>query len=59
MALAIEGATLDGEPCNLRIEDGTIAALGAEVAPEPDDERSTVAGRRSCPASSTDIPTRR
>ncbi len=31
MALAIEGATLDGEAAGLRIEGGTIAALGPDV----------------------------
>lgn len=48
-ALAIEGATLDGEPVGLRIEDGTIVALGAGVAPEPGDERIDGAGTAIVP----------
>ena len=39
MALTIEGAILDGAPCNVRIEGGTIADLGAEVTAAPGDER--------------------
>jgi len=37
MALTIEGAILDGAPCNVRIEGGTIADLGAEVTAAPGD----------------------
>lgn len=44
MALAIEGATLAGEPVGVRIEDGRIAALGAAVAAGPGDERIDGAG---------------
>ena len=36
--LTIANASLDGEPVGLRCEDGTIAALGAEVRPRPGDE---------------------
>jgi 5-methylthioadenosine/S-adenosylhomocysteine deaminase len=38
MALAVTGASLYGEVVGLRCENGTIAALGPEVAPQPGDE---------------------
>lgn len=44
MALVIEGATLADEPAGVRIEDGLIAALGADVAAARDDERIDGAG---------------
>lgn len=44
MALVIEGATLADEPVGVRIEDGLIAALGADVAAARDDERIDGAG---------------
>src|SRR4051812_7730426 len=37
-ALTVTGAVLDGVPGGLRAVDGFIAALGPDVAPEPDDE---------------------
>jgi 5-methylthioadenosine/S-adenosylhomocysteine deaminase len=43
-ALTVTGALLDGEEVGLRCVDGTIAALGREVAPEPDDETIDAAG---------------
>ncbi len=49
MALAIEGATLDGEPAGLRIEGGTIAALGPDVTAEAGDERIEGAGTAIVP----------
>jgi len=42
--LAISGAVLDGEAVGLRCEGGAIAAIGAEVAPEPGDETIDAAG---------------
>jgi len=36
--LAVLGAALEGEEVGVRCVDGTIAALGPEVAPEPGDE---------------------
>jgi 5-methylthioadenosine/S-adenosylhomocysteine deaminase len=44
MALAVVGATLDGEPLGVRCEDGVIAALGPGVEPEPGDELLDGAG---------------
>jgi 5-methylthioadenosine/S-adenosylhomocysteine deaminase len=38
VGLAVSNATLDGARVGLRCEDGRIAALGAEVEPEPGDE---------------------
>jgi 5-methylthioadenosine/S-adenosylhomocysteine deaminase len=38
MALAITGASLDGEGVGVRCADGLIAELGPEVRPQPDDE---------------------
>ncbi len=43
-ALAIVDARLDGLPTSLRAVDGTIVALGADVAPEPGDEVLDAAG---------------
>src|SRR3954447_5936335 len=36
--LTVTGAVVDGVPGGLRAVDGFIAALGADVAPEPGDE---------------------
>jgi 5-methylthioadenosine/S-adenosylhomocysteine deaminase len=36
--LAVQGARLDGEVVGLRCVDGTIMAIGPEVAPQPGDE---------------------
>jgi 5-methylthioadenosine/S-adenosylhomocysteine deaminase len=38
LSLAVDGATLDGHPVGLRVEDGLIAEIGAEVVPQPSDE---------------------
>jgi 5-methylthioadenosine/S-adenosylhomocysteine deaminase len=38
MSLTVTGATLDGEPVGLRVEDGRIAELGAAVEPREGDE---------------------
>lgn len=43
-ALTVTGAVLDGESVGLRCLDGTIAALGPEVVPEPGDETIAAAG---------------
>ena len=43
-ALAVTGAVLEGESVGLRCVDGTIAALGPEVVPEPGDETIDAAG---------------
>ncbi len=42
--LAVTGASLDGETVGLRCVDGTIAAIGPEVAPEPGDESIDAGG---------------
>jgi 5-methylthioadenosine/S-adenosylhomocysteine deaminase len=42
--LTIVGAVLDGETVGLRCIDGTIAALGPNVTPEPEDETIEAAG---------------
>lgn len=42
--LTVTGAVLDGETVGLRCVDGAIAALGADVAPEPGDETIDAAG---------------
>ncbi len=49
MGLAIEGASRDGEPVGVRIEDGTIAAIGPGVAAEPGDERLDGSGTAIVP----------
>lgn len=43
-ALAVIGATLDGETVGLRCEDGLIAALGPGVEPRPGDETIEAGG---------------
>ena len=43
-ALTVTGAVLDGERVGVRCLDGTIAALGPGVAPEPGDETIDAAG---------------
>lgn len=43
-SLTVTGASLDGETVGLRCEDGVIAALGPEVAPQPGDETIDAAG---------------
>jgi 5-methylthioadenosine/S-adenosylhomocysteine deaminase len=44
VSLAVTGAVLDGETVGLRCIDGTIAALGPEVRPEPGDETIDAGG---------------
>jgi 5-methylthioadenosine/S-adenosylhomocysteine deaminase len=48
--LAVTGACLDGETVGLRCEDGAIAAIGFEVAPEPGDEVIDAGGAPLVPA---------
>lgn len=48
-AIAIEGATLDGEPAGVRIEGERIAAIGPGVAAEPGDERLDGSGTAIVP----------
>jgi len=43
-ALTVTGAVLEGESVGLRCVDGTIAALGRDVRPEPGDETIDAAG---------------
>lgn len=43
-ALTVTGAVLEGESVGLRCVEGTIAALGPSVAPEPGDETIDAAG---------------
>jgi 5-methylthioadenosine/S-adenosylhomocysteine deaminase len=43
-ALTVTGAVLDGESVGLRCVDGTIAALGPEVVPQPGDAAIDAAG---------------
>ncbi len=50
MSLAVTGAVLGGETVGLRCEDGTIAALGPAVRPEPGDETIDAAGAPLVPA---------
>lgn len=47
--LHIADAVVDGERTNLRCADGTIAALGPDVAAEPGDERVDAAGMLALP----------
>jgi 5-methylthioadenosine/S-adenosylhomocysteine deaminase len=50
MSLAVTGATaLDGTPTALRVVDGTIVDLGADVTPDPDDEILDATGRALLP----------
>lgn len=49
MGIFVEGATLDGGPAGLRIEDGLIAALGPDAVPEAADERIDGAGTAIVP----------
>jgi 5-methylthioadenosine/S-adenosylhomocysteine deaminase len=48
--LTVTGAALDGEIVGLRCVDGTIAAIGPEVTPEPGDETIDAAGAPLVPA---------
>ncbi|HWO83318.1 MAG TPA: amidohydrolase [Solirubrobacterales bacterium] len=49
MTLAVENALLGGERVGVRCEDGKIAALGHEVAPQPGDERLDAGGAHLLP----------
>ncbi|HEX2265120.1 MAG TPA: amidohydrolase [Solirubrobacterales bacterium] len=49
MPLTVENALVDGERVGVRCEDGAIAALGADVAAEPGDERIDAAGAHLLP----------
>jgi 5-methylthioadenosine/S-adenosylhomocysteine deaminase len=49
MALRIENARLDGERVEVRCADGSIAAIGPEVAPEPGDETIDAGGAHLVP----------
>jgi 5-methylthioadenosine/S-adenosylhomocysteine deaminase len=49
MALTIANALFDGERVGLRCEDGTIAALGADVVAQPGDEVIDAAGAHLVP----------
>ncbi|MFL5833682.1 MAG: amidohydrolase [Solirubrobacterales bacterium] len=49
MALTVENALLEGERVGVRCEDGSIAALGANVAAEPGDETIDAAGAHLVP----------
>jgi 5-methylthioadenosine/S-adenosylhomocysteine deaminase len=49
MGLTVENARRDGERVGLRCENGTIAALGPEVAPEPGDETLDAGGAHLLP----------
>lgn len=44
LSLTVSGAVLDGERVGLRCVEGRIAALGPDVAPQPDDEMIEAAG---------------
>jgi 5-methylthioadenosine/S-adenosylhomocysteine deaminase len=48
--LAVTDASLDGETVGLRCEDGTIAAIGPEVSPEPGDATIDAGGMPLVPA---------
>lgn len=49
MALTVENARLDGERVGVRCEGGTIAAIGADVAAQPGDERIDAGGGHLVP----------
>jgi len=49
VTLVVENALLDGERVGVRCEDGTIAALGVEVAPQPGDEMLDAGGAHLLP----------
>jgi 5-methylthioadenosine/S-adenosylhomocysteine deaminase len=49
VTLRIENALLNGEPVEVRCEDGTIAALGADVAAQPGDEAIDAGGAHLVP----------
>jgi 5-methylthioadenosine/S-adenosylhomocysteine deaminase len=49
LSLAVAGALLDGHPVGLRAEDGLIAEIGPDVAPQPGDEVIDATGILLCP----------
>jgi 5-methylthioadenosine/S-adenosylhomocysteine deaminase len=49
MTLTLENALLDGARVGVRCEEGKIAAIGPEVAPEPGDERLDAGGSHLLP----------
>jgi 5-methylthioadenosine/S-adenosylhomocysteine deaminase len=49
LSLAVADALLDDHPVALRAEDGLIAELGADVAPQPGDELIDGTGMLLCP----------
>lgn len=49
MTLTITNALKDGQRVGLRCEDGTIAAIGGDVAPQPGDEAIDAAGAHLLP----------
>ncbi|HET8955909.1 MAG TPA: amidohydrolase [Solirubrobacterales bacterium] len=49
MTLTVENALLDGENVGVRCEDGTIAAIGADVVAQPGDETLDAAGAHLVP----------
>jgi 5-methylthioadenosine/S-adenosylhomocysteine deaminase len=49
VSLAVTGARLDGEVVGLRVEEGTITALGRAVKPRPGDEVIDAAGMALVP----------
>jgi 5-methylthioadenosine/S-adenosylhomocysteine deaminase len=50
MTLAVTGAALDGKIVGVRCVDGTIEAIGPEVAPQPGDETIGAGGMHLVPA---------
>jgi 5-methylthioadenosine/S-adenosylhomocysteine deaminase len=49
VSLAVENALLDGERVGVRCENGTVAALGPEVAPQPGDQTLDAGGAHLLP----------
>jgi 5-methylthioadenosine/S-adenosylhomocysteine deaminase len=49
LSLTVAGATLDGHPVGLRVEDGLISELGPEVIPQSSDEVIDATGMFLCP----------
>jgi len=49
VTLAVENALLDGERVGLRCEDGVIAAIGADVAAQPGEEKLDAGGAHLVP----------
>jgi 5-methylthioadenosine/S-adenosylhomocysteine deaminase len=49
LSLAVAGATLEGHPVGLRVEDGVISEIGADVVPHKGDEVIDGTGLLLCP----------